>query len=169
MLRLQRSKVGADSRRVHAHAASPGLLEDTARNTARTATNSRRRNAPYLYLQDSLFLPLPVSRIRPRWPFCPSVSRTLTGLCCTRKREERIRLIAHDPCIVTRLDDCEVAWTKLRFGSVLHECPVSPGDEKLSFTTDFMMFPAVLEMTKLRIAVQNLRAGVAASAEYRFL
>ena len=46
---------------------------------------------------------------------------------------------------------------------------MSPEDEKLFFATDFMMVPALLEVTKLRIAVQNLCAGFAASAEYLFL
>ncbi|MBC7403767.1 MAG: hypothetical protein H7279_11440 [Microbacteriaceae bacterium] len=70
---------------------------------------------------------------------------------------------------MARLDDCEVARTNLKFGSTLDECLMSPEDEKLFFTADFMMVPAVLEVTKLRIAVQNLCAGFAASAEYLFL
>ncbi len=37
----------------------------------------------------------------------------LGGFCCARELKEYIRLISHDPRIVSGLDDCEVTRAKL--------------------------------------------------------
>src|ERR671936_3072128 len=49
--------------------------------------------------------------------------------------EEDVRLVTHDPAVMTRVDDRDVARTKLHLGPVVHPDALAAGDEDLDVTS----------------------------------